>query len=74
MKKFLQRYGKAIIKAVLTFAVAVVAYILAHKVGTAERGYEAIGGEIFIPFIVVFATDIWEAIKAPFKVVKSFKA
>jgi hypothetical protein len=71
MKKFLKRNAKAITKTVLISAVAILAYILAHKAGTAERGYEAVGGEIFVPFLILFAEDIWEIIKAPFKAVKS---
>lgn len=70
IKRFLKQNYKAIIKAALILTAAIVAYILAHKAGTAERGYEAIGGEIFIPFLIIFAEDIWEIIKAPFKVIK----
>ena len=71
MKKFFKRNAKAIIKHTLILAVAVIAYILAHKAGTAERGYEAVGGEIFVPLLIIFAEDIWEIIKEPFKEVKS---
>lgn len=71
MKKFFKRNAKDIIKYTAILAVAVIAYILAHKAGTAERGYEAVGGEIFIPLLIVFAEDICEIIKAPFKAVKS---
>lgn len=71
MKKLFRRNVKTIMKCALTLAVAIIAYILAHKAGTAERGYEAIGGEIFIPLLIVFAEDIWKIIKAPFKAVKS---
>ena len=71
MKKFFKRNAKDIIKYTLILAVAVIAYILAHKAGTTERGYEAVGGEIFVPLLIVFAEDIWEIIKAPFKEVKS---
>ena len=71
MKKFLKRNGQALIKYTLILAVAVIAYILAHKAGTTERGYEAVGGEIFVPLLIIFAEDIWEIIKEPFKAVKS---
>ena len=71
MKRFFKLNGKTIIKAILLLAAALVAYTLAHKAGTAERGYDAVGGEIFIPFLIVFAKDIWEIIKAPFKAVKA---
>lgn len=60
---------KTIIKTVLILAVAIIAYILAHKAATVERGYEAIGGEIFVPFLVIFAKDIWEMIIEPFKMI-----
>ena len=71
MKKILKRNGQANLKTALILAVAIVAFIIAHKAGTAERGYKAIGGEIIVPFLIIFAKDIWEMIKAPFKVVKS---
>ena len=70
MKKVLRliiHNRKAIIKTLIIGAVAVGAYMLAHKAGTAERGYEAVGGEIFIPFLIIFAKDIWGMIKEPFK-------
>ena len=72
MKKFLKfivHNRKAIIKTLTIGAVAFGAYVLAHNVATAWRGYEAIGGEIFIPLLIIFAEDIWEMIKEPFKAV-----
>lgn len=71
MKKFFKRNAKAIIKYAVILVLALVAYIIAHKAGTAERGYEAVGGEIFIPFLVIFAEDIWGILKAPFEAVTS---
>lgn len=71
MKKFLKKHAKTIIKTVLIWSVAAVAYIVAHKAGTAERGYEAVGGEIFVPMLIIFAEEIWNIFKAPFKAVKS---
>lgn len=70
MKKVLRliiHNRRAIIKHLVIGAVAIGAYMLAHKAGTAERGYEAIGGEVFIPVLIIFAKDIWEMIKEPFK-------
>ena len=67
IKRFLKKNYKGIIKAVLILTLALIAYVIAHKAGTAERGYEAMGGEIFIPFLIIFAEDIWEIIKAPFR-------
>ena len=76
MKRFL-RYiihnRKKIIKALVIGAVAVGVFVLARKVGTAERGTDAIGGEIFIPLLIIFAEDIFGMIKEPFKAVKEGK-
>lgn len=66
VKRFLKQNYKGIIKGGLILAAAIFAYILAHKAGTAERRYEAVGGEIFVPFLIIFAKDIWKVIKAPF--------
>lgn len=68
--RFIVYNRKKIIKGIAIGVAAIIAYQLAHKSGTMERGYEAIGGEIFIPFLIIFAKDIWELIKAPFKAVK----
>ena len=57
---------KIIFEKIALFVLAVIAFELAHKSGTAQRGYEAIGGEIFVPLLVIFAPQIWEIIKAPF--------
>lgn len=73
MKKILKlivHNRKNIIKTLVIVGVSIGVYMLAHKVATAERGYEAIGGEIFIPFLVIFAKDIGEMIKEPFEVIK----
>lgn len=66
IKRFLKKHYKAIIKYSLILAVAIIGYAIVHKLGTVERGYEAVGGEIFIPFLVIFAEDILKIIKAPF--------
>lgn len=66
MKKFLKKHAKTIIKTVLIWSVAIVAYIVAHKLATAERGYEAVGGEIFVPVLIIFAEEIRKILKAPF--------
>ena len=71
MKRFFKTNKKAILKHTLILAAAILAFVLAHKIGTSERGYEAVGGEIFVPFLIVFAKKIWEIIKEPFKAVKS---
>ena len=69
MKKFFKRNAKDIIKYTLILVTAIIAYVIAHKAGNAERGYEAVGGEIFVPLLIIFAEDIWQIIKAPFKAV-----
>ena len=74
MKKLLRliiHNRKNIIKTLIITTGAIVAYELAHKAGTEERGYEAVGGEIFVPFLVIFARDILGMIKAPFKTLKT---
>ena len=73
MKSFIVHNRKAIIKTFVIGTVAFIAYALAHRAGTAEREYEAVGGEVFIPFLIIFAKDIWEIIKAPFKAVRDCK-
>lgn len=52
---------------VLLGTVALVAFEIAHDLATLERGYDAIGGEIFIPFLVLLGKDIWKAMKVPVK-------
>ena len=71
MKRFLKENGKTIFKGLLIAIVAIVVFEVLHGIATSQRGYKAIGGEIIIPFLIIFAQDIWEMIKAPFKVVKS---
>ena len=70
MKKFIHN-RKNILKTLAILGIAAGAYVLAHKLATMERSYEAIGGEIFIPLLIIFAKDIWEIIKAPFKAVQN---
>jgi hypothetical protein len=66
MKKIL----KSVVKTLAIVGIAFALYVLAHKLGTMERGYEAVGGEIFVPLLVIFAGKIWGMIKAPFKAIK----
>jgi hypothetical protein len=69
MKKLLRvliHNRKKIGKGILLGVAALVAFDIAHQIGTVERGYEAIGGEIFIPFLIVFAPAIWQEIKESF--------
>lgn len=64
MKKLLIK----LLKATAILLTAAVAFEIAHKFGTLERGYEAIGGEIFIPFVIIFAKPILKLFKEPFEI------
>lgn len=64
--KFLKENWKWILKWTFVFALSVVAFVVLHKLATVERGYKAIGGEIFvflIPFFVWIAPEIKKSIK-----------
>ena len=64
--KFLKENWKWILKWVFVFVLSAVAFILLHKLATIERGYNAIGGEMFmflIPFFVWIAPEIKKSIK-----------
>ena len=64
--KFLKENWKWILKWVFVFVLSAVAFILLHKLATVERGYNAIGGEMFmflIPFFVWVAPEIKKSIK-----------
>ena len=64
--KFLKENWKWILKWVLVFVLSAVAFAGLHKIATVERGYNAIGGEMFmflIPFFVWVAPEIKKSIK-----------
>ena len=64
--KFLKENWKWILKWVFVFVLSAVAFILLHKLATVERGYNEIGGEMFmflIPFFVWVAPEIKKSIK-----------
>lgn len=67
MKRFFKRHIKGILLTVGISAATIAAYLLAHNAATMQRGYEAIGGEMFIflipAFIVLFAPEEKEAAK-----------
>ena len=53
--KFIKRYCVYILLVVAALAVLIGGYLILHHIATAERGYEAIGGEIcvfFVPLII----------------------
>ena len=64
--KFLKENWKWILKWVFVFVLSAVAFAGLHKLATIERGYNAIGGEMFmflIPFFVWVAPEIKKSIK-----------
>lgn len=69
MKKilnFIDQNSNTILKWVLTVGITIIVYEFLHRLGTAERGYDAIGGEIaalFIPLFVILAPKIKASIK-----------
>ena len=66
MKRFFKKNLKFIIKWAVVLLVAVMFYKVCHYVATMERGYESIGGEMFmllIPLFVWIAPEIKKSIK-----------
>ena len=64
--KFLKANKKVILKWFLVGVLTLIAFVGLHKLATVERGYNAIGGEIFmflIPFFVWIAPEIKKSIK-----------
>lgn len=64
--KFLKANKRFIFKWFLVGVLTLVAFIGFHKLATIERGYNAIGGEMFmflIPFFVWIAPEIKKSIK-----------
>jgi hypothetical protein len=70
MKRFIVHNRKKIFKGILIGALAVVSFAVAHKLGTMERGYDVIGGELLVPLLVIFGKDIFKMLAEPFKVMK----
>ena len=66
MKKFFKKNLRFVIKWSVVLLVAVIFYKVCHYIATLDRGYEAIGGEVFmflIPFFVWIAPEIKKSIK-----------
>ena len=64
--KVLKANKKVILKWAFVFVLSAAAFAGLHKLATVERGYNAIGGEIFmflIPFFVWIAPEIKKSIK-----------
>lgn len=52
---------KTIIRSIVTGVAAIIAYVMAHSVAMTTRVNDAIGGEIFVPFIVALvAYFLWD--------------
>ena len=45
------RIPRELVKPALLIAAGVILYCWAHECATVQRGYEAIGGEIFLPLL-----------------------
>lgn len=52
---------KTILRVIVIGVAAIIAYVMAHSVAMTTRVNDAIGGEIFIPFLVVaVAYFLWD--------------
>lgn len=70
MKKFMKKYFKKALLATAIIAALCIGYAILHAIATAERHYNAVGGEIFIfllPYIISVAIKTAKEIKAMFK-------
>ena len=64
--KFLKANKKMILKWFFVVVLSAGAFVGLHKLATGERGYNAIGGEMFmflVPFFVWVAPEIKKSIK-----------
>lgn len=64
--KVLKANKKVILKWSFVFVLSAVAFVGLHKLATVERGYNAIGGELFafsVPLFVWVAPEIKKSIK-----------
>lgn len=71
--KVLKKHRKFIIKWSVVFGLTFYVFAKIHEAATLDRGYEAIGGEIFlffIPVVVLYYPDIKKEIKEVLKCVK----
>lgn len=69
VKNFLKENKKVILKWFFVFVLSAVAFVGLHKLATVDRGYEAIGGEMFMFLIPIFVW-IYPEIKKSIKDVK----
>ena len=64
MKK--NKIVKKFIKWILVFVLSAIIFFIMHELATLERGYKAMGGELFmlmIPFFVWLSPEIKKSIK-----------
>lgn len=64
IKDFARQHWWDITKAVLLTIITFLVYAYCHKLATIERGYEAIGGELFA-FCIPFAVWVAPKLKMP---------
>lgn len=69
----MKKINRSVFEIVITVILAAAIFLLAHNAGAAQRGNNLIGGEIFLPFLVLFGREIWAGIKAPFQIIKERK-
>lgn len=65
--KIKRNYLKWILKILGIAALTIYCYLLAHEAATAERGYDAVGGELcafLIPYFIWLAPKLKETTKA----------
>lgn len=62
-QEFMRKYLISIILAVIGFAGLLGIYGIAHILATAERGYEAVGGELFVLVIPFYIYAIRKTVK-----------
>lgn len=68
--RFIKDNRKVILKSVVLGLAAIIAFEIGHNYATMERRYIAYGGEIFIPFLIIFGKKIWAVVKENFAAIK----
>lgn len=61
--KIVKKYGKKVLLAVSVVVAIILGYLMLHDIATAQRCYEAIGGEIFVFFVPYLIYSIIENVK-----------
>lgn len=68
--KFMRKNFKKILIAAVVIAAVFIGYDILHNIATAERGYDAIGGEIFIFLLPYLIKTVIETAKDTAAVLK----